>query len=260
VVNRLRYSTGPCLLQPADNRWTGGPLVRPGVRPRRRPRRSRRALGRRRGQHRSYPADPSYPCVPVPPEPPATGPHGGCPAFPRAIRPRRPRRDVDDPHALAGGDVIERAGELAVPVPDEEAGETDPPGEVRDQVAGLPGGPCTVRVALAPRMCTRRIAASTRASTYSRLRKPVSAVRKSRRQVLGLGAQERPPGGVQAARSGPVPPGAEDPLAGRLAHLVAKAVSSPCTRRYPRARFSSASRRTRSRISWLAAGRPGGSG
>src|SRR5450759_4758936 len=34
-------------------------------------------------------------------------------------------------------------------------------------------------------------------------------------------------------------------------------VSSPCTRRYPRAGFSRASRSTRSRISWLALGRPG---
>jgi len=34
-------------------------------------------------------------------------------------------------------------------------------------------------------------------------------------------------------------------------------VSSPCTRRYPHAGFSLASRSTRSRTSWLTAGRPG---
>ena len=63
-----------------------------------------------------------------------------------AFRPRRPRRDLDDPRALAGEDIIECAGELGIPVPDEEAEGTDPPCEVHNQVAGVPGGPCTVRV------------------------------------------------------------------------------------------------------------------
>jgi len=38
------------------------------------------------------------------------------------VRPRRPRRSLHDPHALAGEDLVERAGEPGVWVADEELG------------------------------------------------------------------------------------------------------------------------------------------
>src|SRR5690348_11088016 len=44
----------------------------------------------------------------------------------------------------------------------------------------------------------------------------------TRQQALRLSAQERSPGGIQAARSGPVPPRSADPADGRLADVVAE--------------------------------------
>ena len=47
---------------------------------------------------------------------------------------------------LGSEDPVEDAGELGVPVPDEEAEGADPVAEVHEQVAGLLCGPCAVRV------------------------------------------------------------------------------------------------------------------
>jgi hypothetical protein len=44
------------------------------------------------------------------------------------------------------GGVIERAGELGVAVPDEEAEGADPVSEVHEQVTGLLRGPAAARV------------------------------------------------------------------------------------------------------------------
>jgi len=44
----------------------------------------------------------------------------------------------------------------------------------------------------------------------------------TRQQALGLGAQESAPGRIQAARSGPVPAGTEDPPDSRLTDPVAE--------------------------------------
>jgi hypothetical protein len=82
----------------------------------------------------------------------------------------------------------------------------------------------------------------------------------ARQQALCLGLQESPPGGVQAARSGTAAPGAE--IRRTVASLMwrPRRVSSPCTRRYPQAGFSPASRSARSRISapvTRRSGRPG---
>ena len=50
----------------------------------------------------------------------ALSPYRPYPAFGITVRPGRPRRNPHDPHALAGEDSIEHAGELGVAVPDEE--------------------------------------------------------------------------------------------------------------------------------------------
>jgi len=57
----------------------------------------------------------------------------------------------------------------------------------------------------------------------SRLRKSVHGEEVAGRQALGLGPQKAAPGSVQATRSGPEAPGAEDPPHGRLADVVAEA-------------------------------------
>src|ERR1019366_1553554 len=58
-----------------------------------------------------------------------------------AIGPWGPRRSLNDLHALVGEDTVERAGELAVTVADEEAEGADP---VRDEGCG-PAGRSTRR-------------------------------------------------------------------------------------------------------------------
>jgi hypothetical protein len=77
------------------------------------------------------------------------GSFGSCAADPSlgvAVCARCPRRNLDDLHALAREDCIESAGELGIPVADQEAEGTDPVTEFHDQVAGLLGGPRAVRV------------------------------------------------------------------------------------------------------------------
>src|SRR5580693_2784325 len=65
----------------------------------------------------------------------APGPCRPYPAFRITVRPGRQRRGLDDPYALAGEDLVERAGELGVAVPDKEPELADPGGEVHGQVA-----------------------------------------------------------------------------------------------------------------------------
>ena len=57
------------------------------------------------------------------------------------VRPGRPHRGADDPHACAGEDGVERSGELAVPVADQEPEPVGAVAEVHQQVAGLLGDP-----------------------------------------------------------------------------------------------------------------------
>jgi hypothetical protein len=74
---------------------------------------------------------------------------GSCAAYPslgETVRARGPRGDFDNLDALAGEDRVEGAGEFGVAVPDQEAEGADPVAEIHDQVAGLLGGPRTVRV------------------------------------------------------------------------------------------------------------------
>jgi hypothetical protein len=72
-----------------------------------------------------------------------------------------PAEDIVDLIYCADGiEALAIAGELGVTVPNEEPEGADPVGEVHDQVAGLPGGPCATRWAVTPRMLTRRAAIS----------------------------------------------------------------------------------------------------
>jgi len=79
----------------------------------------------------------------------------------------------------------------------------------------------------------------------------------ARQQAPCLGAQEPPPGGVQAAQGEPVAAGAEHPSHGRLTELVAETGRLAVHPTASEAGFSFASRSTRPRISWPTAGRPG---
>ena len=66
-----------------------------------------------------------------------------CPdeAFRNRVRPGRSDRGADDPQVGAGEDGVERGGELAVPVADQEPEPVAAVAEVHQQVAGLLGDP-----------------------------------------------------------------------------------------------------------------------
>ncbi len=63
-----------------------------------------------------------------------------------AVRSRAAWRDLHDLDAGVGEDGVERGGELASPVADQEPEVVGPFVEVHEQVAGLLGGPCPVGV------------------------------------------------------------------------------------------------------------------
>jgi hypothetical protein len=56
-----------------------------------------------------------------------------------------------------GEDVVERCGELAVPVADQEVEAPGPFAKVHEQIAGLLGCRRASRMAVTPRMCTARV-------------------------------------------------------------------------------------------------------
>ena len=62
-------------------------------------------------------------------------------AFRDRVRPRCPDRGADDPHVSTDEDGVERGGELAVPVADQEPEPVGAFAEVHEQVAGLLGDP-----------------------------------------------------------------------------------------------------------------------
>jgi hypothetical protein len=62
------------------------------------------------------------------------------------VRPRRPDRRLDHPRAVPGEDSVERRGELAVPVTDQEPEPAGALAEVHEQVAGLLGSPASGRM------------------------------------------------------------------------------------------------------------------
>ena len=97
------------------------------------------------------------------------------------------------------------------------------PARVHDQVAGLLGRPGSVRVLGYPEDVHSP-------GRYLHDKQHVQALEEdrvhreevTRQQTCRLDAEEPALGGVQAARSRPVPAGAEDPLHSRLADMVAK--------------------------------------
>ena len=97
-----------------------------------------------------------------------------------------------------------------------------------------------------------------RTYTYRCLRKIVSTWKKvAGEQSARLGAQERPPVGVDVPRGRSAPAGGQDPPHGRFADAVSEPAQFTVDSAVPHAGFSRASRGTRSRISGLACGRPG---
>src|SRR5262249_34077737 len=125
-----------------------------------------------------------------------------------------------------------------------------PAGEVHDQVAGLLGSRGAVGV-----LCHSEDVQSLgrdlhdEQHVYALEEDRVHGEEVARQQALCLGAQDPPPGGIQAARSGPAASGAEDPPDGRRADAVAEAGQLAVYPADPQAGFSAAKRSTRSRIS-----------
>jgi hypothetical protein len=64
----------------------------------------------------------------------------------KRVRPRRPDRRPDRLRAVTGEDAVERGGELAVPVANQEVEPAGPLAEVHEEVAGLLGGPGSGRM------------------------------------------------------------------------------------------------------------------
>jgi len=133
-----------------------------------------------------------------------------------------PRRSLYYRHALAGEDLVERAGELGVTVPDEEAEGAGPVAEVPEQVAGLLGGPRAAGWAVTPRMCACRVATSLTNRMDRRLRKTVSAVKRSQASRPSAGVRRNARQGVPAFRGAGLGRRAQDPPHGAIADLVAE--------------------------------------
>jgi hypothetical protein len=188
----------------------------------------------------------------------ALGPDGAYPPLGIAVRPRRPRRDLDDLDASGGENLVKGAGDFASRsrMRNRNAATLSPRSISRLRAC------CAVQApsgrAVTPRIWTRRVATSMANRTYSRRRKIVSTWEKSQASRPSAWVRRNARQEVSRARG-----------AGRgfLARMIRRTVaaltcwpgrvSSPCTRRYPQAGFSRASRSTRSWLSWLVLGRPG---
>jgi hypothetical protein len=113
---------------------------------------------------------------------------------------------------LGSEDPVEDAGELGVPVPDEEAEGADPVAEVHEQVAGLLCGPCAVRVrgdledVHAP---GRHLHDEQHVQAFEEDRVYLKEI--AGEQTVSLGVQERPPRGVHVPRCRSGQLGAQDP-------------------------------------------------
>ena len=162
------------------------------------------------------------------------------------VRPRCPRRSLHDPHALTGQDIIERARELSVAIPDEEPELADPAGEVHDQVAACRGSPPSDCVPGHPEDVTRRVAASIANSILwnQKVRFYPGFPRRTSMTGRRVGAGEAPssrgvaPAGVGMSASpalawlpaGIVPgaPSAAGSASGRGAAVAARGDPAPC--------------------------------
>jgi hypothetical protein len=125
------------------------------------------------------------------------------------VRARGPRRSLYHRHALAGEDLVERAGELGVTVPDEEAEGDSPVAEVHEQVAGLLGGPRAARVgghAEDVHVPGRHLHDEQDGQAFEEDR--VHGEEVAGQQAISWGAQERPPRGAGVPRCRSGPPGA----------------------------------------------------
>src|SRR5262249_47487753 len=210
----------------------------------------------------------------------ALSPHGSYPPFRIAVRARSPRRGLPEPPALAGrANHQTRGGVCTIRTP--SLAKTSSNAAVnlasrsrmrnRSEPIRSPLSISRLRACWAVharsgwpvtrRMCTLRVAISMTNSTYRRLRKTVSTVKKSHASKPSAGARRkacqevsRPPGAGRYRR--------ERRIRRTVASLTwwPRRVGSPWARRYPQAGFSPAGRSTRSRISWLTDGRPGGLG
>src|SRR5581483_8000201 len=74
-------------------------------------------------------------------------------SFGETVRPRTTRRDPDHADAHIGQDSVERCGELAGAISDQETELREAIAKVHHQVAGLLGSPSTVRI----RGCTQHL-------------------------------------------------------------------------------------------------------
>jgi hypothetical protein len=140
------------------------------------------------------------------------------------VRSRRPRRSCHGSDALAGEDIIERAGERGVAVPDEGPEGADPISDAHDQGAGLRSSPCSIRVPGHPgdvRPPGRYLQDDQHGPPREDDR--VHGQEVACQQALRRGAQESPPAGIQAARCGQAAAGAADPPDGRRAEAMAGA-------------------------------------
>ena len=149
---------------------------------------------------------------------------GSCCAYPSlgiAVRAWRPRRALYYPHALGSEDAVERTRELGVAVPDEEAERANPVFEVHEQVAGLLGGPGTVRVgghAQDVHVPGRHFHHEQHIQACQQNRVHMEEI--AGQEPVCLSTQERAPGRVRFPRGRSAPPGAQDPPHGRLADVV----------------------------------------
>ena len=157
--------------------------------------------------------------------------HPGEQRQPRPVRPRQPRMS---PRSLTQGHrqlmtqhrdlgVLPNGGELGVTVPDEKSERTDPVTKIHQQVPRLLRRPRAVRVPghtedVHPPGRHLHDEQDIQALEEDR----IDGEEVTRQQALRLDAEELSPGRIHAARSGPVPPGAQDPPDRRVADLVAE--------------------------------------
>ena len=105
------------------------------------------------------------------------------PALSDGVRVGRLHRCADDLDTGRAPHVIERPGELGVPVADQERERGGLVIEDGREVTSLLGNPPPSRMTSDARRCTRRLASSTKNRTYTRRKKTVSTVKKSQATI-----------------------------------------------------------------------------
>jgi len=169
----------------------------------------------------------------------------------------RLRGGEHDPDTHGAEHLVEDRGELGVAVTDQESVAGRAVAKVEHQVAGLLATHAPVGFAVTPRTWTRRLACSTTAKQYIRVRVIVSAGKKSPARIpsawvrgnwLQLGPDRRGTGSM--------------PAWCRIRQTVAaptfrpRPASSPVILRYPQVGFSAARCSTSARIAGRVGGRP----